>query len=160
MCSSDLDIARSLGLNASTVSRALNGGAGARVSPATIARVRDAAAALGYVPNPWAASLRTKSTRLIGVIVPSMRDPVHAAVCDAVEAATYGAGYQAAFVSSGDTLQGQRLKAEYLLERRVDGLILTDAHRRNPFLAELGARRVPCVLVVREIGRASCRERV
>jgi len=144
------DIADSLGLHTSTVSRAMNPGHGVRVSADTIKRVRAAAAAVGYVPNPWAASLRTKSTKLIGVVVPSMRDPIHAAVCDAVEQAAYRAGYQSTFVSSGDTLAGQRSKAEYLLERRVDGLILTDAHRRNPFVVGLKSRGVPFVLAIRQ----------
>lgn len=144
------DIADSLGLHTSTVSRAMNPGPGVRVSADTINRVRAAAAAVGYVPNPWAASLRTKSTKLIGVVVPSMTDPIHAAVCDAVEQSAYRAGYQSTFVSSGDTLTGQRSKAEYLLERRVDGLIFTDAHRRNPFVVGLKSRGVAVVLAIRK----------
>ena len=149
------DVARSVGLHQSTVSRALNQRAGARVSSETVDRVRASAVALGYVPNPWAVSLRTQSTKLIGVVVPSMRDPIHAALCDAVEQATYRAGYQATFVSSGDTPAGQRRKVEYLLERRVDGLILTDAHRRNPFVADLKTRGIPLVLIIRRTGGLS-----
>jgi LacI family transcriptional regulator len=143
------DIARALGIHPSTVSRALSGGKGARVSAATIKQVRETAAKYGYVPNPWAASLRTKSTRVIGVIVPRLTDPLHAAIAETIESETYRAGYQTALVTSGDTLPGQQRKAEYLLDRRVDGLILSDAHRRDPFVRILATRGVPHVLVFR-----------
>jgi LacI family transcriptional regulator len=54
------DIADAVGLNASTVSRALS--SPGRVNPATEARIREAAAALGYRINPMARSLPTVCT--------------------------------------------------------------------------------------------------
>ncbi len=63
-------IADRLGLSVSTVSRALNGSYG--VHPRTIARVQEAAAELGYVPNLGAKQLVTRRSNLIGVFMPEL----------------------------------------------------------------------------------------
>jgi LacI family transcriptional regulator len=62
-------LARRLGLSKTTVSRALGGYA--EVSKATRARVLEAAAEIGYVPNPIARGLRSGKTGNVGVVVPS-----------------------------------------------------------------------------------------
>ncbi|MCL6459962.1 MAG: LacI family transcriptional regulator [Gorillibacterium sp.] len=62
------DIAKKVGLSISTVSRALSGSYG--VHPKTIARVQQAAASLGYVPNLGAKQLVTRKSNLIGVFMP------------------------------------------------------------------------------------------
>lgn len=62
------DLAERTGLSTSTVSRALNESYG--VSPRTIARVKQAAAELGYVPNLGAKQLVTRKSNLIGVFMP------------------------------------------------------------------------------------------
>ena len=61
------DIAKELGISASTVSRALNNNAS--VSQKTRQEVADCAERLGYRNNPFAANLRKGSTNTIGVIV-------------------------------------------------------------------------------------------
>ncbi|MBD0862585.1 LacI family DNA-binding transcriptional regulator [Gordonia sp. zg691] len=60
------DVATRAGVSPSTVSQALNGAG--RISEATRARVRDAAAELGYRPDPAAAGMRSGRTGLVAVI--------------------------------------------------------------------------------------------
>ena len=67
---SQRDIARLLGVNASTVSRALKGLPG--VSAELQQKISDLAKTQGYRPNPFAMSLRYGATRTIGIIVPDM----------------------------------------------------------------------------------------
>jgi DNA-binding LacI/PurR family transcriptional regulator len=64
------DVARRAGVSKSTASRVLTGDR--RVSPQAVEQVTDAAAALGYVPNPAALSMSTgRGTRIvIGVVSP------------------------------------------------------------------------------------------
>lgn len=64
------ELAKTLGLSVSTVSRALNGYAD--VAPGTRERVAAAAAELGYSPNPTARRLVSGKTSAIGVVLPSM----------------------------------------------------------------------------------------
>jgi DNA-binding LacI/PurR family transcriptional regulator len=64
------DVARQLGVSIGTVSRALNDRPD--VSEATRARVKAAAARLGYVPNQSGRSLRTGRTGMVAGIVPAI----------------------------------------------------------------------------------------
>lgn len=61
------DIASRCQTSPSTVSRVMNGNT--RISEGTRKRVLDAAAELGYMPNPFAKSLRSRTTRIVGVFV-------------------------------------------------------------------------------------------
>lgn len=61
------DVAAAAGVSTSTVSLVLNNRT-ARISQETRERVRDAAAAVGYTPNPIARGLRTQRTRTIGLV--------------------------------------------------------------------------------------------
>ena len=68
------DIADALEISKSTVSRALAGDV-SNVSPATIDRVRSKAREMGYQRNMTAVNLRTKATKVIGIIVPEITTP-------------------------------------------------------------------------------------
>jgi LacI family transcriptional regulator len=67
---SQRDIAKMLGINVSTVSRALKGQEG--VSLELRQKIEQYAKEQGYYPNPLAMSLRYGTTRTIGVIVPNV----------------------------------------------------------------------------------------
>src|SRR5581483_10580897 len=64
------DVAAEAGVSLSTASRALH--ASELVKPATRRRVEAAARRLGYEPNRIARSLRTRSSTLVGMIVPDV----------------------------------------------------------------------------------------
>ena len=67
---SQRDIARILGVNVSTVSRALRGIEG--VGEDLRQKIMSLAEDHGYRPNPFAASLRYDTTRTIGIVVPDL----------------------------------------------------------------------------------------
>lgn len=64
------DVADRAGLSIASASRALNGRP--HVSPAVLARVREAADGLGFVPHAGARHLTLRRTRTIGVILPDL----------------------------------------------------------------------------------------
>ena len=74
------DIAESIGVNASTVSRALDPAKAHLVKEETIARVREAAKHLGYRGDHVAGSLRRRATATVGVIVADLANPFIAPV--------------------------------------------------------------------------------
>jgi DNA-binding LacI/PurR family transcriptional regulator len=80
------DVARHAGVSASTVSNALNRRTH-RMGKETLARVEAAIAALGFVPNRAARQLKTGHTPLIGLLVPSIANPMYGAVAREIEAA-------------------------------------------------------------------------
>lgn len=148
------DLAAELGLHPSTVSRILHGEsdtARGAAAPATAQRVRDLAKKVGYSPDPQAASLRTRRTHLLGVIVPRLSDLVLAVMYEGIEEAADDANYSTFVMNSRDDTAMQRRKVEVMLSRRVDGLIIGDAHLDGNILDELSVRQVPFVLMNRAI---------
>lgn len=143
-------IARELGVHPSTVSRALNGRT--RVSDERVEQVRQAALALGYMPNPWARSLRTRQSHLIGLVVPHLTDGVLAVMFEAAEDRARRAGYQAVTSSTRDQDDEERRLVKALVDRLVDGLILATPTIDDPLLGELSAQQMPFVLVNRRSG--------
>lgn len=147
-------IADDLGLHVSTVARVLNGmREGERAaSGATAERIRQRAAEVNYRPNPHAASLRTKRTNLVGVLVPRLSDVVLATVYEGIESAAAERGLTAFVANTQDDPADQRKRIEMMLDRRVDGLILGDARADDhTVLEELARREVPFVLVNRSV---------
>ena len=76
------DVAKAAGVAASTVSRYLNGQL--RVTPATEARLLDAVATLGYVPNAQAKNLARRRSGAIGFVVPDISNPYFGTIADHV----------------------------------------------------------------------------
>lgn len=148
-------IANEVGVDVSTVSRVLNSPpeeAAQWASPSVVTRIRKVATESGYKRNPNAASLRTNRSDVVGVMVPRLQDFVLATVFEGVEEAASRRGFSAFVANSLDLPDLHRKRTESLLDRRVDGLIIGDAHFRDPFLDELEKRGVPFVLVNRHAG--------
>lgn len=145
-------LADRLGLHVSTVSRVLHGKpdeSHRAASGATVERVRRLADELGYRPNPHAASLRTRRSNLVGVLVPRLSDIVFATVYEGIEEAAGKRGLATFVACTGDVPANQRARTELVLGQRVDGMIFADAHLDATLLTEVSARGVPFVLVSR-----------
>jgi LacI family transcriptional regulator len=96
--------------------------------------------------------LRTQRSNLIGVLVPRLSDLVLATIYEGIDEAAEAAGYQTFVANSRDDPAEQRTRTEMFLTRRVDGLILGDAHADHVLADALDARGVPFVLVSRHTG--------
>ncbi|MFE7423355.1 LacI family DNA-binding transcriptional regulator [Rhodococcus sp. NPDC057529] len=145
-------LAEELGLNASTVSRVLNdpqGPASKWAAPETTERIFALANERGYRKNPYAASLRTAKSTMIGVVVPRLQDYVLATMYEGIDEAAAEHGYFTVVSNSLDDLTQHRTKARELLDRRADGLIFGDARFEDPFLDELAEQGIAFTLVSR-----------
>ena len=85
------DVAKAAGLAISTVSAVIN--RSAPVSEDAIKRVGQAIDALGYIANGAARSLRSGKSSLIGLLVPSVANPIFGAVAREVEHFCFERGY-------------------------------------------------------------------
>ncbi|MER6567159.1 substrate-binding domain-containing protein [Streptomyces sp. NPDC001093] len=153
-------IAERLGLNVSTVSRVLNGSRGEQeraASQETAQRIRRLAEELGYRPNPHAASLRTRRSNLVGVLFPQLSEIVVATIYEGIEAEATARGLSTFVTNTHDAPALQRERIGMVLARRVDGLIIGDAHLDGAVLTRPELREVPFVLVNRrsDIGGVS-----
>lgn len=127
------DVAREAGVSVATVSRTLSGKQ--YVSPGVRERVEAVVRSLGYRPNAVARSLRIESTRTLGILIPNVMNPFFTAAARAVEDAARERGYSLVF---GNTDEDPEKEARYLavlLEKRVDGLIVSPARAASPHLS-------------------------
>ncbi len=148
-------LAAQLDIHVSTVSRVLQGDdalASKAASKATITRIRALAAEYGYTPNPHAISLRTRQSRLIGVSVPRLSDIIWATIYEGIEETALSKGYFAYVTNSYDKPDIQNRQLALAQARRVDGLILGDAHTTPETLDFLSKLSIPFVLALRHAG--------
>src|SRR5260221_11072509 len=89
------DVAVRAGVHPATASRALNPETRILVSEDTARRVLDAAAALGYRPNPVARSLRTRRSHTVGVLIPDLNNPLFPPIVRGLEHRLAAPGYVA-----------------------------------------------------------------
>ena len=119
---SQRDIAKILGVNVSTVSRALKGlgGVGAELRK----KIERLAEEKSYHPNPFAMSLRYDTTQTIGIVVPDMAFNFFAHIDKQVEAEARKKGLMCIVTDSGDTYEGEADCLERLVNLHVRGVIL------------------------------------
>jgi LacI family transcriptional regulator len=142
------DIARAVGVNVSTVSRALNQDSAHPVSGALSQKIRRASERLKYLPNTAASSLRTLRTRTVGVIVPDITDPAYPPIIRGIEDGLAEHGYVAILANTDGGERRQQRIIETMRARAVDGLILATVARDDPAtLRQIDG--LPVVTVVR-----------
>lgn len=117
------DVAKRAGVAVSSVSRAL--GNHPDVSEAMRDRVTRAAEELGYVPDPAAQSLRSGSTRLVGLVVRDFANPFFGEIINGIEEIFASAGYTLLVTDSGRDAPQEIARIRALKQRRVDALVLS-----------------------------------
>ncbi|MGV1831143.1 LacI family DNA-binding transcriptional regulator [Agrobacterium vitis] len=150
-----LDVASAAGVSKSTVSRILDERL-PRSDNDTARRVRKIAEELGYVRDISAASLRRGSTMTVGIIVPRLTDTVMAMLYESLAKACSRSGRFAIVATTDDKPRADRLAAESLLNRGVDGLVLSTARLDDDFADDLIARGVSHVFALRTAGASLC----
>lgn len=141
------DLAESLGISTSTVSRALNGYTD--VSAKTRARVQQAAKAMGYQPHPVAHRLATGRTGAVA-LVSSVRagnylDATFAALLSGVADGLKANGYFALSVVLPVGEDELTELARFLDGRLVDGILLARTRANDPRVSLLQQRHMPFV---------------
>jgi LacI family transcriptional regulator len=153
------EIADRLGLHVSTVSRVLHGSVEARgraASGKTAGRIRELAEELGYRPNPHATSLRTRRSNLVGVLFPRLSEIVVATIYEGIEEEASAHGLSTFAAHTRDDPAVQRERIAMVLGRRVDGVIIGDAHLDGAALDVPALARTPFVLVNRRTDAPGC----
>lgn len=140
------DVARLAGVSHTAVSFVFNGRADGNLSPATQERIRQAAAQLGYRPDPVARGLRRRRTAVIGLVTDEIASSPFAGrlLRGAMETAWDRDHLVLTVDSGGDPVKEDAAVAE-LLDRRVDGIIYAAMSLRRVRVPE-GLRRTHSVL--------------
>lgn len=115
-------VARLAGVSTATVSNTLN--RPHLVAESTQARVRAAIDELQFVPNRSASTLRTGSSKLIGLVVPEIVNPFYAAIAESVAQEAQRRGYVMALCVSGDDADVELEHIAMLAEERAAGALV------------------------------------
>jgi LacI family transcriptional regulator len=119
------DVAKESGFSSTTVSIVLNNAPLARYIPSvTKKRIERAAKKLGYRPNLFARSLRSKRSHTVGVMVFDMTDPYCTLILRGVQNTLYQSSYLPILTDVHNEASRFERYLEMLLDRRIEGLIV------------------------------------
>jgi len=139
------DIARSLDLSVSTVSRALSGNG--RVGEKTRRRVQEAVRQSGYTVNAVARSLRVRDARNIGVVVPDIGNSYFASIIKGAQQLCRENGYTLTVCSSDEDADYEAEALQMLLEKQVSGVILASVGGNREYVRQYARLDIPIVFI-------------
>ncbi|MFA5246106.1 MAG: LacI family DNA-binding transcriptional regulator [Pedobacter sp.] len=144
------DIAKKTGLSITTVSRVLNGKSEQyRIGKKSQEKIKAAAKELNYVPNQFAANLRTGRSNTIALIVPSLNNPFFASIASKINAEVRKFGYITIIGDSDENQEIEKMELQQLMSRNIEGLIIVPCGDQWEHLKHLHDQGLPIVCIDR-----------
>jgi LacI family transcriptional regulator len=143
------DVARVAGVSIATVSATIN--QAAYVSPALQERVRKAVAEVGYHPDAIARSLKTRTTKTLGLIISDISNPFFTSLIRGVEDAASARGYTLILCNTDERLEKERAYVHLLRSRRVDGVIMAPVGGAEDYVDFQTVVGAPVVFIDRRV---------
>jgi len=141
------DVAKLAKVSTATVSHVINGTR--YVSDSTRRAVLEAIAQLNYRPSALAKGLASNRTRLVGVVLSDINNPLFRNVYKRIESELSEAGYDLILANTGEDIGRQNSILETLFARQVDGLILAPNYDPAGESSQLRNAGVPVVMIDR-----------
>jgi DNA-binding LacI/PurR family transcriptional regulator len=140
-----IDIAKRVGLSASTVSRALNDHPDIKEETKNL--VRRTAQELHYTPNPMAQSLKNRRTMTIGVIAPEIKHDFFSSAISGIEEVAHQHGYTIIVCQSNESVEREIANVDVLIHYRVAGVIVSISQETKcgEHFQELLRKKIPLV---------------
>ena len=143
-------IAKELNISISTVSRVLNGKSKKnRISKKTTELILKTAEKFNYQPNQLARSLRLNRSHTIGLIIPDISNPFFARIVRYIEKSARDNGYSVIVTDSDENTQIERSSLQFLISRKIDGLIISPVGKESEHLIKASNKNIPIVLIDR-----------
>jgi len=144
------DIANKLGVSKSLVSLVLNGKAKQnRIGDEISEKVLKLAKELNYQPNQIARSLRLGRSETIALIVADISNPFFARMGRSVEDEADKFGFKVIFSSSDENPDKLGELLNVLIDRQVDGFIISPTIKSKEYILKLKKNNIPFVLIDR-----------
>lgn len=145
------DIARAVGVSKATVSFVLNGkGDEYSISKEKQKIIRQKAKELLYVPNFFAKSLRQGETKTIGLVVSDISNLFYAQLCKEIQEQLYNKGYNVFIVNTNEDIELEKTLMRELIQRSVDGIIISPSNRIDGLIPILNETHIPVVFIDRK----------
>jgi len=142
-------VAKRAGTSIATVSRVIHDNY--PVSDDLRAKINHVIQETGYRPNAVAASIRTRRSMTVGMVVSKFNNPLVMQTVLGVESVLEKEGYQLIISSSNNELVKEKTILESLRERMVDALVAVSVSRDDKVFEPFFADRIPVVIVDRSI---------
>jgi LacI family transcriptional regulator len=145
------DVAKLAGTTPATVSRVLNNSG--YVHATKRVAVLDAVEQLHYVPNANARVLKTKRSRVIGILTGDLFNPYSVTLAGAVQALAEARGYTTFIASAGDLISSEVSALEAFQSQRLAGVIVASlpTPQSDRVLLRLAGQGLPVALVGRRL---------
>jgi DNA-binding LacI/PurR family transcriptional regulator len=102
---------------------------------------------MGYSPSAAARALKTKRSRVLGVVLSSVEDPFFSEILQGIEGAVQDSGYSL-FIASADRDPARERKiVQAMVERRADGVIICSTSFSSEQSGPLLQYGVPLVVI-------------
>lgn len=141
------DVAQRAGVSVGTVSNVMNHPD--KVAAATVQRVQEVIAELGFIRNDAARQLRNGRSRTVGLVVLDVRNPFFTDVARGAEDAAAAAGLAVTLGNSDENTEREATYLDLFEEQRVHGILISPYSDITPRLHTLRSRGIPVVLVDR-----------
>ena len=140
------EIAAQLGISITTVSKSLKGYSD--VSEKTKNAVIELAQKLHYTPNSFAVNLRTKESKTIGLIIPTLVHDFFSSVIKGILEEAEKRDYMVIILQSNEKVEFEKKQIDLLLNKRVDGILMSLSNETGDFehLNSIIAHQTPLVL--------------
>lgn len=147
------EFAKVAGVSVSAVSRYFNDG---YLSAEKRAAIEAAIEKTGYAPSLSARSVRTRVTKLVGVILPKLSSESCARVTEGISEVLNAQGYELLLVNTSNSTEKEIKSIKLFSQNRVDGVILLGAVFTKAHFSALNKMRVPVVIVGQNIKGFNC----
>ena len=138
-------VAERAGVSRSAVSRAFT--PGASIAPATLVRVHEAAAALGYQVNDLARGLLANRSRVVGLVASDANSPFRAQMIAALSQALIKRGNLPAIINIGATAEDVANASRQLLRYRAEATVFLSGSPKAS-LVELTRRNGQTLILI------------
>lgn len=143
------DVAKSAGVSFGMAGRVL--GNYGSYSEETRRKVMRAARSVRYTPNTIARSLRTRLTRTIGVLVSDITTSFWTSLVRGIQDRAAKEAFSVIVCNSDEEALSEKEFLSTLVQRSIDGLIISPTRGNHLFLKRLARGLMPVVLVDRRI---------
>ncbi|WP_077329191.1 LacI family DNA-binding transcriptional regulator [Virgibacillus siamensis] len=143
------EIAAMANVSRSTVSRALN--KSGYVSEDARKRIDKVIEDTGYIPSEHAKSLRTKKTKVIGVILPTIQTETSSKIVSGIDQELAKQGYQILLANTNLEQEKELDYLDLLKVRQVDGIVLVATNTEPQLVEKINALDIPVVAIGQEL---------
>lgn len=144
------DIAKLSGFSLTTVSRVLNNkGDKYRISKKTQEKIKVIAKELSYVPNLFAANLKSGRSHTVALIIPSLNNPFFAGIASKVNSEIRRFGYTTIISDSNEDEEIEKKDLNNLISRNIEGIIIAPCGDKVDHLERINNSGIPVICIDR-----------